>query len=121
MLGMNKWKSPKWNFSAKAYFLLGSLLLIAVAPLPYGFYTFTKIVVCGFSAVLSYQNFNAADKKSIWAWFFLYIAILFNPFIAIHMQKEIWMVVDIALGFLFLFLAYKTKSIESKEREIELY
>lgn len=114
---MKQWQNPKWNFPAKAYLGLGILLLIAAAPLPYGFYTFTKITVCGFSAVLSYQNFNATDKNSIWAWFFLFIAVLFNPFIAIHMPKDVWMIVDIMLGLFFVFLAYQTKITESKGQE----
>lgn len=114
---MISWKNPLWNFSYKAYFGLGILLLVAAAPLPYGFYTFTKIALCGFSAVLSYQNFTISNNKSIWGWFFLFVAILFNPFIVIHMEKEIWMVVDIMLGMFFLFLAYKTKNLESQERE----
>lgn len=113
---MKKWQNPQWNFSNKVYLGLGVLLLIAAAPLPYGFYTFTKIVVCGFSAILSYQNFNAPDKKSAWAWFFLFVAILFNPLIAIHMPKEIWMVIDIMLGLFFLFLAYQTKIKSKREK-----
>jgi len=112
---MKGWQNPQWNFSYKAYLGLGLLLLIAAAPLPYGFYTFTKIVVCGFSSVLAYQNFTITDNKSIWSWFFLFVAILFNPFITIHMEKEIWMVIDIALGIFFLFLASKRKNIESQE------
>jgi hypothetical protein len=111
---MVNWKNPQWNFSCKAYLGLGLLLLVAAAPLPYGFYTFTKIVVCGFSSVLAYQNFVISDNKSIWSWFFLFMAILFNPFIAIHMEKEVWMLIDIALGLFFLFLAYKTKALESQ-------
>ncbi|MCA3269668.1 MAG: hypothetical protein LW855_05615 [Alphaproteobacteria bacterium] len=107
---MKQWQNPKWNFPAKAYLGCGLLLLIAAAPLPYGFYTFLKITVCGFSAVLSYKNFNATDNNSIWAFFFLFIAILFNPFVAIHMPKEIWVVVDIILGLLFLFLAHKVRT-----------
>lgn len=114
---MKQWQNPKWNFTAKVYLGLGVLLLIAAAPLPYGFYTFTKIAVCGFSAVLSYQNFNTTDKNSIWAWFFLFIAVLFNPFIAIHMQKDVWMIVDIMLGLFFVFLAYQAETTETKVSE----
>ena len=112
---MKKLIKLQWNFSSKVYLGLGLLLFIASAPLPYGFYTFTRIIICGFSLVLFYQNFNASDKKSSWAWFFLFLAVLFNPLIVIHMQKEVWTIIDIILGLFFVFLAYQTMVNNSKE------
>jgi hypothetical protein len=106
-------QNPKWNFPAKVYFGVGVLLLIAAAPLPYGFYTFIRIIICGFSTVLSYNNFKTTHNNSIWPWFFLLLAVLFNPFIPIHMEKNVWMIIDIILGAFFIFLAYKTKIAES--------
>lgn len=114
---MKKWQNPQWNFSNKVYIGFGILLLVAAVPLPYGFYAFTKIVVCGFSGLLAYQNFNASNKKSFWPWCFLLVAVLFNPLISIPMQKEVWMVVDILLGSLFLLLAYKTKNTNIKGKQ----
>ncbi|MFN9791222.1 MAG: DUF6804 family protein, partial [Holosporales bacterium] len=99
----------RWNFPFRIYLGLGVLLLIAAAPLPYVYYTFTRVLVFGCSAVLFYQNFNSIDDTSKWAWFFLFIAILFNPFAVIHMTKELWIIVDIMLGLFFLFLAYQTR------------
>ena len=112
---MKTWQNPQWNFSSKVYIGLGILLLVAAWPLPYGFYVFTKIIVCGFTGLLAYRNFNASNKKSIWPWCFLLIAVLFNPLISIAMQKEVWMIVDILLGSLFLLLAYKTRNTYTKK------
>jgi hypothetical protein len=110
---MKQWNNPQWNFPAKVYVGLGFLLFFAAAPMPYGFYSFTKIVVCGLLGLLSYKNFNFLNEKNtIWPWFFLFLAILFNPFIPIPMGKEVWMVVDTVLGVFFLFLAYKAKKPE---------
>lgn len=113
---MNTWQYPQWNFSTYLYTGVGLLLLIAAAPLliriplPYEFYTFLRIAVCGSTAVLAYQNFNVIDKPSIWAWLFLLIAILFNPFKPIILRQETWFIVNIVLGLTFLLLAYQTKS-----------
>jgi len=90
--------------------VIGAVSLLAAAPMPYVYYTLVKILVCGFSAVLAYQNYKAANNKlSTWVWVFLLIAITFNPLIPLHMQKEVWMVVDGATGAMFLWLAYDLK------------
>ena len=103
-------KTPPWNLPSQAYLVIGLVALIAAAPMPYGYYTLVKILVCGFSAVLAYRNYKAADDKlAAWVWVFLIIAIIFNPLIPLHMQKEVWMVVDTVTGVLFLWLAYKAK------------
>jgi hypothetical protein len=71
--------------------------------------------------VIVYQNFKLeAFKriKSLWLWSFIFIAILFNPIISIHLKKEIWIVINIITGILFFFLAYQTY-IHEKEQQKE--
>ena len=92
--------------SYKILITIAVLLFIAIAPLPYGFYTFMRIVVFCCAAYMAYYCFVNKNKK-FWPWIMGFIAILFNPVAAIHMTKEIWMVVDAVTGILFLFLAYK--------------
>ena len=74
--------------------------------MPYGFYTFVRIIVCGCAAFMAYQSYSA-KKQNIWPWLLGFVAILFNPVASIHMTKEIWMVVDAVTGGLFAFLAYR--------------
>ena len=114
---MKKWQSPEWNVSYKAYLGLSLLLFVAAFPLPYGFYIFTKIIVFGFCITSAYQNFNISYNQPAWSWFFLFVAVLFNPFIAMPMGKELWIIIDITLSMLFLLLAYKTKNPNSKEKQ----
>jgi hypothetical protein len=112
---MPKFNQPHWNLPPQAYLVIGAVLLLAVAPMPYGYYTLVKILVCGFSAVLAYQNYKTAnDSLSAWVWCFLIIAIAFNPLIPLHMQKEVWMVVDAVTGALFLWLTYETRQSRGK-------
>ena len=102
---------PLWNLPPSAYLVIGLVSLLAAAPMPYGYYTLVRILVCGFSAVLAYQNYQAEDNSlSAWVWVFLLIAITFNPLIPLHMQKEVWVWVDSLTGLLFLWLAYAAKS-----------
>lgn len=92
--------------SYKILAIVAVLLFIAVAPLPYGFYTFMRISVCGCAGYIAYKGFSNYEKGA-WPWILGFIAILFNPVATIHMSKEIWMIADAITGALFLFLAYK--------------
>lgn len=70
------------------------MLLWALGPNPYAYYTILRWVVCGITA---YGAFQAAEiKKNEWVWIFGFIALLFNPIIPVHLTREIWSVIDIA-------------------------
>jgi len=76
-------------------YITSTMLLIAVAPLPYGYYTLLRLVVTGvlgWAAYISYTRNNY-----VLPWIFILIALLFNPIIKVHFQKEIWIVIDIAV------------------------
>jgi hypothetical protein len=90
-----------WQVAA----VVAALLFIAVAPLPYGFYTLLRIAVCLAAAFSAYADFTGA--RTGWAIAWAVVAILFNPLIPVHLSKDIWMVLDIAAGALFAFAAYR--------------
>lgn len=94
------------TISYKILSIVALLLFIAVAPMPYGFYTFVRIIVCGCAGVICYQLWNTGYRGA-WLWVWGMVAILFNPVAVIHMTKEVWMVVDALAGGLFAFSAYK--------------
>ncbi len=81
------------------------LLFLAIAPMPYGFYTFIKIIVCGCAGAIFYQLWDKG-YRGIWLWVWGMIVILFNPVAEIHMTKEVWMVVDALAGSLFGYAAW---------------
>lgn len=71
-----------------------ALLLIATAKLPYGFYTFLRVAICGFSAVVAF--FALTDGASRWGIAFALLAILFNPLAPIYLDRQTWFWLDIA-------------------------
>lgn len=87
-------------------FAAAFILLIAAAPLPYGFYMFARIVA---TAVFIWAGIIAVERKHITlAVLFGLAAILFNPLLKVHFQKEVWMFIDVLAGF---FLLSTTKMI----------
>ncbi|AQT70079.1 hypothetical protein STSP2_03281 [Anaerohalosphaera lusitana] len=93
---MEKYKTPEM------FACLGAavFLFIGVGRMPYDYYTFLRLVVCGCAGFLAYRGF--AMKKEPAAWVLIAIAVVFNPFAPIHLSKEIWQVVDLitAVGFI---------------------
>lgn len=80
-------------------------LLLALAPLPLGYYTFLRIVVTLTGAIIVSKEINSIN---IWCILFGITAILFNPVIPIYLyQKSLWMPIDIAAAILFFSYSLK--------------
>lgn len=76
------------------------MCLLALLPLPYGYYTLLRIVVCGAGAFGAYKAFEKPETQ-VWAFALGGLAILFNPIIPIHLTREIWAPIDIAAAAVF--------------------
>jgi hypothetical protein len=86
------------------------MLLLALAPLHYGYYQLLRLIVCGAALYVSFASFNL---QKMWVvWLFCFIAILFNPLIPIHLSREIWQSIDVicAIIFFMAILALKKTS-----------
>lgn len=94
------------------------LLIWALGRHPYGYYTLLRFVVCGVSAYGAYFSSEIIMRKG-WVWIFGMIAILFNPIIPIHLDRDTWAIIDVVVAGVLgvsLFLL-KTESSESTEDE----
>jgi len=82
------------------YFVI-VLLVLAATPLPYGFYTLIRIIVCLFMAWAAVIFFK--KEVETLPWIFIALAVLFNPIIPVYLSKEIWVVIDLGCaGFLWV-------------------
>ena len=84
------------------------LSLIALAPMPYGYYMFLKIVVTACAGITAYLDYQAGNRGAL-VWGCAGIAILFNPIIPVHLVKEIWMFFNICVAGLFGYLLLKVR------------
>jgi len=72
--------------------IAAAMALIAVADLPYGYYTLMRLVVC---ATAIYVIVIAARSGQTWGiWLFGIVALLFNPLVPVHLTKGIWQPLD---------------------------
>jgi CHASE2 domain-containing sensor protein len=93
----------RWLTFAKDRLLqlcIAGLLLVALANWPYGYYTFLRLAVSLASAVLAWQSFR--DQRSTWGLAMAAIALLFNPFILVHLHRQEWMWIDAVSALVFL-------------------
>lgn len=76
------------------------MLIIALAKLPYGYYTLLRIVVTVCAIVLAAE---IKKRDNIGAWFvaFVFVALLFNPLIPIHLTRGVWAPIDVGCALMF--------------------
>ncbi|ESY89080.1 hypothetical protein X739_01355 [Mesorhizobium sp. LNHC220B00] len=84
--------------------------LLAIAPWPYGYYQMLRVIVffagiyCGI-----FVRSTSGENQSL-AWALYAAAVIFNPFLPVHLPREVWAVLNIAAAGLFGFAAYQSKS-----------
>ena len=81
-----------------------ALLFIAIERMPYGYYTFTRIIVCGFAAFSAYRAWRdeAETTASIsWAVILGLVAALFNPIIPVYLKRGTWEYIDVGAALIF--------------------
>jgi hypothetical protein len=83
--------------------LIPSILsFMAMARMPYGFYTLTRIVVCGTAAWFAIVGWKDSQVSCLWATAFLLIALLYNPIVPIHLKRSTWFYLDILTATAFI-------------------
>lgn len=83
---------------------LAILILIAVLPLPYGYYLLLRPVVCLGLIYLLIRDWKSLSQNA--RAITIVIAILFNPFAAVFLSKIVWVPIDLACSY-FLFKKYQ--------------
>lgn len=89
------------------YIALAAMLLLCLAPMPYGYFMlvrFVMLVTCGWLAVDCFQK----GRQEL-AWTFGALALLFQPIVKIALGRTIWNVVDVAVAILFVVLLLKDR------------
>lgn len=72
-----------------------AMLAWALVPTnPYGYYLLLRVVICG---ICAYLAFAAYERQQVgWVWVLAITAIVYNPFVRVHLTREIWSVVNVA-------------------------
>lgn len=99
-----------WIFLVPALFLL-----IGIADLPIGYYTFMRIVVFLASCFITFASYKENEKVNLWVILFALVAILFNPIIPIYLHdKDTWAVLDFIGAAIFGVKGFQTWKSEKR-------
>jgi hypothetical protein len=69
-------------------------LAVALLELPYGYYVLLRLLVCGVCIYLA--THDARGGRETWAWVLAGAAVVYNPIFRIHLNREIWSIVNVA-------------------------
>lgn len=84
------------------WFVPAVLLVFALVPLPYGFYMLLRLIVCAVSVWLAYEQWKQDDAISAWVVVLIFIALVYNPIISIHLTREIWSMINLVTSSVFI-------------------
>lgn len=86
----------------QVYLLLAAMLLLCLAPMPYGYFMlvrFVMMVACGWMAYQYYQR-----QKTVATWIFGILAMLFQPMYKIAFGRTVWNIVDVIVAIFLIVL-----------------
>jgi hypothetical protein len=85
------------------------LLLLAIPPIwPYEYYMILRIVICASAVFHAYKFYE--KKNDNWMWVFGVIAVVFNPFVPLSLNKGAWSIIDIVAAVLFIVCLFSVSS-----------
>lgn len=90
------------------YLIFAALLLLCLAPMPYGYYQLVRFVSMVVFAVMAYQYY--VKKQELWAVVFGALALLFQPFFKVALGRTMWNIVDVVVAIILLFMAFNDKN-----------
>ena len=90
------------------------MLLLAIPPMPYGYYSLLRLIICGTAIYLTW--FAKVIDRQGWMWTMGFIALLFNPIIPVHLNKDLWCLIDLVVAIIFLTALFKLKTVQKIDR-----
>lgn len=99
----------------KFFYAIAVASLVAIFPLPYGYYTLLRIVVTIGCIVYLVSNYEGELTRGVVT--FGIILILFNPLIPIWLSKPIWIPIDIVVACVFCYAGYSIEELAEVESE----
>jgi hypothetical protein len=92
-----------------------ALLIWAYARDGYIFHESVKLIACGVALYGVYYTYKL--KMKTWKVVFAVIAILFNPFLPVHLSRQAWEVYDLAAAGVLLLSVFLLKSANKDLKE----
>ena len=96
----------------QVYLILAVLMLLCLAPMPYGYYMLVRFVAMVAFGIMAYRYYM--NNKAIAATMFGVLALLFQPIYKIALERVTWNVIDVLVAVLLIALYVMERRLEKK-------
>lgn len=90
--------------------IMAVLLLVCLAPMPYGYYQLVRFIAMVSFAYLAYDYYKL-NKVGV-SYAFVALALLFQPFLKVALGRTVWNVVDVIVAAFLMVLLLADKKRE---------
>ena len=87
--------------------IMAVLLLVCLAPMPYGYYQLVRFIAMVSFAYLAYDYYKL-NKVGV-SYAFVALALLFQPFLKVALGRLVWNVVDVIVATFLILLFFAKK------------
>lgn len=87
--------------------IMAVLLLVCLAPMPYGYYQLVRFIAMVSFAYLAYDYYKL-NKVGV-SYAFVALALLFQPFLKIALGRVMWNIVDVIVATFLILLFFAKK------------
>ena len=87
-------------------------LALAVAPMPYGYYTVLRIIVCLAAFFIAWLVLSRDSTRWL-GWAFAGLAILYNPIIRVHLDRDTWAILNVLSIAPFAWAGWRQRSLRA--------
>ena len=92
---------------------LAALLLLCLAPMPYGYYQLVRFVSMVVFGVMAVRSWN--EERQAWAITFGSLAVLFQPVVKIALGRMMWNIVDVVVAI--ILVVYTLLYMDKQDRD----
>ena len=100
------------------YLILAALMLLCLAPMPYGYFQLVRFVAMVAFGLMAYRYY--VINKTVAAVVFGVLALLFQPIYKIVLGRTMWNVVDVLVAVLLIALFVMEKRLERKSKVVDI-
>ena len=94
------------------YLILAALMLLCLAPMPYGYFQLVRFVAMVAFGIMAYRYYQ--NNKAVASCVFGVLALLFQPIYKIALGRTTWNVVDVVVAVLLIGLFVLERRLEKK-------
>lgn len=93
---------------------LVGLLILGLLEMPYGYYQFLRLAICGVTLYSLYAS-KPLQENGLLKWLIIAVAVIYNPILPLHLPKETWMLINVGTTAFLGYVAHVLHGLKSEK------